>query len=57
MILRSIGPDAPFLYRSTRQPGGICLVFFPEFQAKSGLIARTHDPSGALPRNDLSWRA
>jgi RES domain-containing protein len=54
-IVRDMGHPG-ILYRSARQPGGICLVLFSDVQAKSGFTARAHDPTHALPRNDSSWR-
>jgi RES domain-containing protein len=54
-IVRDVGHPG-ILYRSARQPGGICLILFSDVQAESGFTARTHDPTNALPRNDLSWR-
>ena len=44
------------LYRSARHADGICLVLFPGMVVVSGFAAHAHDPAGALPRDESSWR-
>jgi RES domain-containing protein len=43
------------LYRSIRDPGGLCLVLFPDMQRRTRFVARAHDPANTLPRDDSSW--
>jgi RES domain-containing protein len=54
-IVRDAGHPG-ILYRSLRHPDGVCLVLFPQLQAQTGFVARVHDPSQTLPRDDASWR-
>ncbi|MBN8491035.1 MAG: RES family NAD+ phosphorylase [Burkholderiales bacterium] len=54
-IVRDAGHPG-ILYRSARHADGLCLVLFPEMLVVSGSTARTHDPAGALPRDDTSWK-
>lgn len=58
-VIGDIVRDAGYpgiLYRSARQMDGVCLVLFPDVQLASGFVARAHDPSDALPRDDSSWK-
>ena len=43
------------LFRSVRQPGGTNLVVYPDRLGDDDAI-EVHDPDGALPRNQDSWR-
>lgn len=54
-IVRDAGHPG-ILYRSVRHPSGVCLVLFPQVQAQTGFVARSHDPSKTLPRDASSWR-
>lgn len=53
-LVREAG-HAGILYPSTRHPGGICLVLYPEMAATTGFRAPVHDPGGLLPRDAASW--
>ena len=43
------------LYRSARDPDGVCLVLYPDMAMLTGFKATVHDPDGRLPRNRSSW--
>jgi RES domain-containing protein len=43
------------LFPSTRQPGGINLVLYPQNLTPDDAIS-VHDPDGRLPVDQLSWR-
>jgi len=43
------------LYRSARNPSGICLVLFPELAKATGYQANVFDPDALLPQNSSSW--
>ena len=43
------------LYRSARNPSGICLVLFPDLAKMTGYKASVFDPGALLPQNALSW--
>lgn len=38
------------LYRSARNPEGVCLVLFPELAGPTGFVAPVHDPDNCLLR-------
>jgi hypothetical protein len=43
------------LYRSARNPSGICLVLFPDLAKSMGYKASVFDPGTLLQQNASSW--
>jgi hypothetical protein len=54
-IVRKAGRPG-ILYRSFRDPSGVCLVLFPDMAAATEFKAPAHDPDQRLPRDRVSWR-